>query len=463
VDELSDLDRSRLAALAVFRGVVDADALVLLGDATNPAAVADLAGLTGEAAAALLHRAAAAGLVAPLWGSFYRVGPWAAAAPTERFIPAYTYAMGALGNHYQWEYDEGDRDVVDALAVEEPNLLHARELARDCGAWADAMGCMQGLRTLYGETGATQQWAALVHDLLPYLVDPATDDPLPGREGPWPLITEYRVELALTTGDRGAMLRLQSRLVDWNRAVAAPALTITPEALNRVDRNQIRTLAVSLDVLGGILRDQRHPGCVPAYQEAVDLFHHIGDEIAEASAAYNLGNAHLAAVEPRDPELAEQWYQYALDLFDDDERIALVTGQMGQAAFDRFLAGRAAGHSDLELVDLALAAIRRLEQAARITPGSPAPFIAQLGNVYSTTGHLAVALPRFAQAIQLYEKAGDRLGAGRTRFDAAVALARSNRPAEALAYAQGAASDFEAAGDAVAIDDARHLIATLTP
>jgi tetratricopeptide (TPR) repeat protein len=463
MEQLSEIDRSRLAALAVFRGVVDADALALLGDAANPAAIADLTGLTGDTAGALLNRAAAAGLVTPLWGSFYRVGPWAAGAPVERFVPAYTYAMGALGNHYQWEYEEGNLDVVDALAVEEPNLLYARELARDGGAWSDVMGCMQGLRTLYGEETGNGRWSELVYDLLPYLVDPASDGPLPGREAHWALITEYRVELALATGDHGAVPRLQSRLVDWNRSVAAPALVIAPEDLSRVERNQIRTLAVSLDVLGGILRDQRHPGCVNAYQEAVDLFHHIGDEAAEGSAAYNLGNAHLAVVEPHNPELAEQWYQYALELFDDDERRALVTGQLGQAAFDQFQAGRVAGRSDLEMVELVIAAINRLEQAARLTPSNPAPFVAQLGNVYSAAGRMTVAMPRYAQAIELYEKAGDRLAAGRTRFDAALALARSSRTIEALSYAQDAAADFEAVGDAVAIDDARHLIAALTP
>ena len=43
---------------------------------------------------------------------------------------AFVEALGALGDYYHDQYGDGNRLVISALRAEEPNLLHARRLAR---------------------------------------------------------------------------------------------------------------------------------------------------------------------------------------------------------------------------------------------------------------------------------------------------------------------------------------------
>jgi hypothetical protein len=55
---------------------------------------------------------------------------------------------------------------------------------------------MQGLRTLYDNTGRPAAWRRLVDAVVPEFVDPTTEGALAGREELWSLVTEYRVRLA---------------------------------------------------------------------------------------------------------------------------------------------------------------------------------------------------------------------------------------------------------------------------
>ena len=83
-----------------------------------------------------------------------------------------------------------------SLMAEEDNLLAAWRLARQCGWWRGVISAMQGLRTLYVETGRGSAWRRLVKAATPNFVDPRTDLPLPGREHEWSVFTAYRVTLA---------------------------------------------------------------------------------------------------------------------------------------------------------------------------------------------------------------------------------------------------------------------------
>src|SRR5262249_47237089 len=149
-------------------------------------------------------------------------------------------------------------------------------LARAHGWWHDVMGCMQGLRKFYEHVGRTAQWGRLVDELIPDLTDPGTDGPVPGRDEYWSIFTEYRVDLALTARDYPTAHRLQTRRVTWNRDRAADALTTPPDQATDRDHNRIRTLSVSLEALGNILREQQHPDCVTNYNEAINLCRRIG-------------------------------------------------------------------------------------------------------------------------------------------------------------------------------------------
>ncbi len=178
--------------------------------------------------------------------------------------------------------------MIDALAAEEANLLHARTLARRHGRWRDAMGCMQGLRSLYQHLGRGAEWARLVGELVPDLVDPTTDRPLPDREDLWSLVAEYRVRIAREARDWAGAERLQNTCVAWDRDRAADALTVDPDQLDDAQRYRIRTLAVSLEALGNIQREQERADCVEQYQRAADLYRRIGASREEGIGAFNL-------------------------------------------------------------------------------------------------------------------------------------------------------------------------------
>src|SRR5208283_1953881 len=76
---------------------------------------------------------------------------------------------------------------------------------------------MQGLSSLYDQTGRRAEWKGLVEEIVPDFVDPASDGPRPGREEDWSLVTEYRVRLARELRDWARAERLQRLRVDWDR------------------------------------------------------------------------------------------------------------------------------------------------------------------------------------------------------------------------------------------------------
>ena len=220
-----------------------------------------LAGLTRDTAVALLDRAAAIGLLSPLGGGYYAIHPalpWyfttlfadaygpPESPPAQQAARAYTHTLAWLGDYYHGQDADGAGDPVPALRAEEANLLHALALARHAQHWADAIGCLQGLRVLYERTGRDGEWARLVEQVTPEFIDPATGGPLPGREDQWSLITKYRVQLAMAARDWPTATRLQHTRITWNRDRAAAALATPGGQLTPLQRSQIRNLAVTL-------------------------------------------------------------------------------------------------------------------------------------------------------------------------------------------------------------------------
>jgi tetratricopeptide (TPR) repeat protein len=484
----TEAERAQLAVLHLFQETVDVDVLAAMGHPDSGASVSQLHGLTRQTGIALLDRAAGIGLLTPLVGGYYRIHPalpwyfsqlYAATYPTTtdaagqttalQVTHAYTSAVGALGSYYQRQYISGHHQVVAALGVEEANLLHARTLARRYDRWRDVMGCMQGLRDLYAHTGRRAHWSRLVDDLVPDLVDPDTGGPLPGREDHWSVFTGYRVDLAYEAREWTTAQRLQTARVTWNRDRAADALATHPDRYSGDNRHRIRNLAVSLETLGHVQREERLPDCVATYQEAVDLYRRINARTEESTTAFNLGHAHLNVPQLRDLDQAEHWYRRALDLTaeHDDVRRARRVAQLGDVARERFLDAHRAGASTDVLVRHLNDATDAYHQSFDLTPIDQVIDRAithnQLGVVYAYGGRLDTALHHYRQAIRTYEDAGDRYHAGQVRYNVARALAAAGQPDQALLYAHAALRDYEPYGASAAadVDDTRKLIAAI--
>ena len=489
----SEEERARLALLHLFQGFVNAEVLRVMGHPDADWSLEPIRGLTCDNWRPLLDRAAEVGLLHAHGGGYYRIHPalpWyfrqlfhehypdAAAAAGEDAGPpspvfrrhatrAYVEAVGELGNYYWRQYEQGNRDVIAALCAEEANLLHARRLALQHAWWDPVTSAMQGLRMLYAHTGRRAEWARLVEEIVPHYVDPATDGPRPGREADWGLVTEYRVRLARAARRWAEAERLQRARVGWDQEQAAEVLDAPEEALDDAARHRIRTLAVSLEQLGHILRGQAKPECILPYEEGAELCQRIGDKPEEAIIAFNLGCVYQELPALRDLDEAERWVRRSLELHAAGDRLGRgkCVGQLGGVAYERFKGAREAGAPEETLLAHLNEAAQQYHGALDLLPPDAVNDLAvahnQLGLIYRDAGDLARSLRHYRESIRYDEQAGNVYGAAQDRYNVALVFMDARRWQDALDYARAALRGFQTFGARAAqgIQDTRRLIA----
>jgi tetratricopeptide (TPR) repeat protein len=472
-------ERKQLALLHLFQGFVDVDALRMMGSAEADWAVDELRGLTRDQGIGLLDRAAEIGLLLSHGGGYYGVHPalpWYFRDLFERYYTgdktdqarrAFVEAMGALGDYYTRQYDAGNNQVLGALMAEEDNLLAAWRLARQHGWWRGVISAMQGLQTLFTETGRASARRRLVDAVTPDFVDPRTDLPLPGREDDWSFVTQYRVRLAQEERDLAKAERLRRLCVDWDRERAGAALAEQPERRSDAQRNAIRTLAADIFELGEIQRFSDDPACVESYREAFGLLEVIGDKAAQSTCAFNLGIAYTNLTGVRDFDVAERCLRQSLDLAapENANSRGKTLNQLSKLSLVRFDAANAEGRQPDELLHFLNDAARYAEQALQLLPPTA---IDDRGNAYSHIGvaHQRVgdfgrALRHFQHCILYCEQADDILKAGQIRQNVAVTLLQAKRFGDAHAHAEAALANFREFGDRAAhqIQNAEQLLA----
>jgi tetratricopeptide (TPR) repeat protein len=479
-------ERAQLAVLHMFRDTADVDALCYMGDPDTAGedAVPELAGFDRDTGIALLDRAAGIGLLTSLGGGYYQIHPalpWyfttlfttsygqPGGPAAQRATRAYTTAIGGLGGYYHDQAEEGrTAQVIETLEAEEANLRHALDLARAASLWDAAVGCLQGLRTLYERTGRDGEWARLVDGVTPDFTDPATGGPMPGRGEQWSIITEYRARLASAARDWPIAATLLEARIVWNRSQAAAALRASA-SLTTDQRSRIRGLAVALVELGNILLAQEDPGCLPHFQEALSACQRIGDRAAEAQVAGTLGNVYLMVPGLRNLDEAEHWFQHNLSLRPDSDRLgrARTLNSLGHVALERFDDAQAAGEAQPGLLEHLNTALHSYQQALDLTPADDHEQRGltehQLGYIYGRVRETRQALRHYQQSLQHREARGDIFGAGQTRYNIALLLADDGQISDALHYARAALHNYQQAGPGAAdrADLARQLLAEL--
>jgi tetratricopeptide (TPR) repeat protein len=310
---------------------------------------------------------------------------------------------------------------------------------------------MQGLRALYGATARNAEWARLVDEIIPSFVNPASDDPLPGREEEWSVVTEYRVGLAMDARRWPEAERLQSKRVAWNRERAAAALAL--EQLNSFQRNAIRSLVASLQLLGRIQLEQAQPACAESLKEAFDLAQRIGNQYAAAACANSLGGAYLYMSTLRNFDEAERWYRRDLELTPESDHVgrAKSHGQLGAVADERFDDARKENRRAATLLGFLNTALHEYHQALRMLPDNAITDLAimhnQLGIIYRNAGETDQSLHHYRESIRYQEIVGDTYVAAQIRSNVAVVLASVGRFSDALQYAHAALRDFQSFGD----------------
>jgi tetratricopeptide (TPR) repeat protein len=289
-------------------------------------------------------------------------------------------------------------------------------------------------------------------------VDLSTDGPLPGREEEWGLVIGDRVRLAIDERQWAKAERLQHLVGEHFRERAAEALGLKPAEMDRVQRNSIRSLGVSIELLGQIQLKLYQPSCVASYKEALALSELISDRTGAAICALNLGHAYNDVPTLRDLTKAEEWYQRSLKLFDegDYQGQAKALAQLGFIAFERFNEGRKAEQPKDKVIGHAHAAIDFYHRSLNFTPSDALDDLAtdhyQLGNVYTELEDFDRAFSHYHKAIRYRETAGNLYGAASARFKMALALGRARRYADARQYISAALRGYQAIGDAAAAD-----------
>lgn len=476
-------ERKVLALLHFFQGFVDVDVLRTMGNEKAEWHLPELANVQRSTFNALLDKAADIGLLTSHGDGYYTIHPalpWFFRSLFEQCYPqtvdggplteegespstvhrpssaqaalrAYVESMGELGNYYWSQYEYGNRDVIASLRREEPNLLHARSLARQHGWWNRVISTMQGLWKLYDHTGRRAEWKRLVEEIAPDFVG-ADDLPLLGREEQWGLVTEYRMRLTEESHDWAEAERLQRLRVEWERGRATSLLARPAESLNAGEKNTIRTLSVSTEGLGHILREQERAECADIYIEVIKLNDFIGDNVGSAVTAFNLGHAYKNLPALRDLDEAEHWYRRSLELTAENDKLqrSKIIDQIGMVYHQKLREAMKAQREKDELVKLANLTIETYQEALNLAPPDAVDKLAvsyvHLGEIFEEIGDIENALLEYQKSVQYDELQKNSYGAGQTQNKVSIMLANNGRHSDALLYARAALRNFETYG-----------------
>ncbi|MGE0082806.1 MAG: CHAT domain-containing protein [Desulfococcaceae bacterium] len=486
-------ERKILALLYFFQGFVDVKVLMAMGNPKLDSALPELRGMSRENFEILLNRAAEVGLLTAYGSGYYSIHPalpWFFKSLFEGFYPptlnlgeeqseeksfseqatqAFVNAMGAMGNYYNGQYSDGNRNVIHILYKEEANLLHGLRMSRVKGWWIRTTNIMQGLRCLYDQVGKRTEWKRLVEEIVPDYIDITTDAPLPGREEKWGLIMEYRVRMAMEEYDWYEAERLQTACVEFSRKKAAQYLQIPSENIESSGKNILHSLSASLNLLSGIQRKMGKANCVDNDKEAFSILTHSGDNAGAAVCALNIGEAYQEIPAIRNLEEVEKWYKRSIGLRNkkDHNGKGNCLIHLGLLAYKRFEEVQKGIKPKEIMIDHLINALNYCHNALKIIHPNAVNLLMSahntLGLIYDKTGNNDQSVSHYMKSIQFAEIAENYYDAGFTRYNIAVTLMQSGRIADALDYARAALRNFETYGNRAAadIENAKGLIAHL--
>lgn len=463
-----EAERHQLALLHLFQGFIDVDVLRTMGAPKAKWCLPVVHGISRDQGIALLNRAAEVGLLTALGGGCYGIHPavpWYFAhlfktaydedseAPRRAFVEA----MGDVAAFYSVGHASGHGEAIGGLNAEEANLLHAYRIASVLGCW-DAVGrIFRGLGELYEHTGQRAALTHLLEAVVPDLVDPATDGPLPGRENAWSQVNLYRARAAGRLLDFAEAERLFRIDVDRRRQLDGQLLDHPPEEPDDHQRRKLINFAVVLEQLAHIQRERGEGNCVEGYEEALEIFERVGELSKAEVIVFNLGVVYGGAVPVlRDLDRATYWYHRSLEMMSESDVLgrARTTGQLGDVAISRFRDCREAGGAEEEMLRHLNNAANRFHQVLELIPETAVEDLAvthaMLGFVYGEAGLIEKARDHYQQSIRHRQDIGDVLGAGKVRLNFAIDLASVGRLGDALAFARAALHDFQSFGERAA-------------
>ncbi|MEW6029049.1 MAG: CHAT domain-containing protein [Chloroflexota bacterium] len=465
-------ERKVLALLHFFQGFVGELSLRLMGEFDWSLEEVRSYAHDAQKMINLLDRAAEIGLLTGLGNGYYTIHPalpWFFNSLFEQYYPnelptkylqpsienwratrAYVESTGALINFIILEYN--DDSVASHLRAEEPNLLHARSLARQHDWWTAILEIMQGLHKLYEHDGRQADWRRLVDEIKTNFVDPSTSEPLPGKEEGWIIVTDYCVRLLMEERRWGDAERLQYLVVKKARQRIEASISKPLKQLNDIEKIYIDQLAVALHVFASIQMEQGLPVCVESHFEAFSLQEHIGNKAGAAIIAFNLGHAYKDLSSLQDLDKAEYWYRRSLEMMDENDLLGQsgAINQIGRVLHDKFMKARDGGASEEEWMNLAIEATKMYERSLELAPSHAIENLAtshsNIASIFYDVGDLDDARTHYYEAIRYLETAGDFFRTGLVQCNLSNALIKNGHLSDALLYARAALRNFESYG-----------------
>ena len=473
-------ERKKLALLHFFQGFVDAGVLMTMGDPESEWCLLEVRGMTREISIALLDRAAEIGLLTPLSHGYYAVHPalpWFFRNMFKEYYSsselkasrAFVEAMVSFSRAYQYQYQEVNPKVINIMAAEEANMLHAYRLGLVNRWWEIVDNLMTSLNVLYHHMSRWDESKSLVNEIAPNVVDPTTGGPLPGREKIWEHLTEIRARFAFEERQWTEAEQLQHTLLDLRRQPIATAIISPAKALDDERRSAIQAYAISLNELGMIQKELGKAECESTYIEAIAMFKRVGGQSYEVIANLNLGVAYLTIPAIHDLVKAESCFQHGLELTPESDQFtrSKFLSELGFIAYDRFTESRKNKESAEVLSRHLTDAFRFYKLALILSPPDAVESLAvkhnALGALYAEVGDIDNALEHGREAIRYNEIAGNLYNAAMARTGIAMTLFAAGRFVDALEYAYAALRNYETFGDHAVVDinKTRKLIADI--
>lgn len=462
----NETERQQLGLLHLFQGFIQAGVLCLMGDPKRAYHLHAIEGIQLHEANRLLKKAAEIGLLVKRGDNKYFIHP---AAPWffrrlfnhyYRANEAADYAdfafgqvMAALGDLYRDEYDSGKREIIHTLSDEEENLRFVRRMGLEHGWWFQVIGAMQSLRTVYVELGRWVEWERLVTEILPYFINPTTDQALSEREEYWELVMEYRVQLLRQKRDWKEAERLHKIRLEVARRNAASALKKPKENFSANDRHEIRNLSVALHYLGEIQQETNLADCIETFKEGVRLAELCDEQSGAAICEFSLSRAFTQKGAFRDLDKAEYWCKRSLSRWDSRDIVAKgkCLSAMAVINLERFEDTRRSKTPEPHLELLLDSALKFCEAARKQLPTDDYVDLGivyhHLGGILWGYGRIKEAMDAYREAIWMHEKTHNYLAAGQVRGNIAIILARKGELIDARDYAIASLRDFEVLSD----------------
>ena len=376
----------QLSLLYFFQGFIDLNNLYVQS-LPEFGGLPALIGITHQKCIGLLQRAAEIGLATPLDNRHYLVHPalpWYLKSIFDKHYPASSSTRGATrlqatrafveaiagaGEYYAGKYASGHRDVVEKLRDEEPNLLHAMQLASLHDWWKPLYKLMLALHSLYDHTGRRVELTRLVNKAIPKFVDPDTKRVLPGREDPWNFIMRTQAHFAIESRDFDVAESLAQNGVNWAREEVGKS-EIQARSKAKHHRSKLAGLCSWLQLLGRAKFEKGDPDCIGLYEEDYRISIQLQDFPGAAITAMTLGHAYKDLPSVKDLKTARHWYRRAIKHRNPDDLLGRARGwyQLSLVAFERLKEAQNGKLPRRQIERLYRVSLTLVQRAAEATP-----------------------------------------------------------------------------------------------